>query len=102
MPATKHGNFPFDTRTVIDICRRNDVSMIGVVGSMARGEATADSDIDLLVRFTQPKSLIGVIALEQQLTAALGREVDLLTEAALSPYLRDRILQDLRVVYEAR
>jgi uncharacterized protein len=102
MPATEQGNdLPFDTATVIDICRRNDVAMVGVVGSMARGEATEGSDIDLIVRFTKPKSLIGVIALEQQLAAALGREVDLLTEAALSPYLRERILQDLRVVYEA-
>jgi predicted nucleotidyltransferase len=102
MPATKRGDgFPFDTTTVIEICRHNDVAMIGVVGSMARGEATEGSDIDLIVRFTKPKSLIGVIALEQQLAAALGREVDLLTEAALSPYLRERILHDLQVLYEA-
>jgi predicted nucleotidyltransferase len=95
-------DLPFDTATVIDICRRNDVAMVGVVGSMARGEATDGSDIDLLVRFARPKSLVGVIGLEQQLTAALGREVDLLTEAALSPYLRERILRDLRVMYDAR
>lgn len=102
MPATKQGvDFSFDTTTVIDICRRNDVAMVGVVGSMARGEATDRSDIDLIVRFAKPKSLIGVIVLEQQLTEALGREVDLLTEEALSPYLRERILRDLRVVYEA-
>ena len=73
--------------------------MLGLVGSMARGEATSTSDIDLLVRFSKPKSLIGLISLEQQLTVAFGREVDLLTEAALSPYLRERILHDLRVVY---
>lgn len=91
----------FDTTALIDICRRNDVAMVGVVGSMARGEATDRSDVDLIVRFAKPKSLIGVIVLEQQLTEALGREVDLLTEEALSPYLRERILRDLRVVYEA-
>jgi len=103
MLAPRQGaDFPFDTTTMIDICRRNDVAMVGVVGSMARGEATDRSDIDLLVRFTTPKSLLGVIALEQELTAALGREVDLLTEAALSPYLRERILRDLQVMYEAR
>lgn len=93
--------FPFDTATLIDICRDNDVTMVGVFGSMARGEATNRSDVDLIVRFSTPKSLLGVIGLEQQLTAALGREVDLLTEAALSPYLRDNILRDLRVMYEA-
>ena len=95
-------DLPFDTATVIDICRRNDAAMVGVVGSMARGEATDRSDIDLIVRFATPKSLLGVIGLEQQLTVALGRDVDLLTEAALSPYLRERILRDLRVMYDAR
>jgi len=94
-------DLPFDTTALIDICRRNDVEMVGVFGSMARGEQTDRSDIDLLVRFAKPKSLIGVIALEQQLTAALGRAVDLLTDAALSPYLRERILHDVRVLYEA-
>ena len=103
MPASKHmSDVPFDTTTLIEICRRNDVTMIGLVGSMARGEATDSSDIDLIVRFAKPKSLIGMITLEQQLAAALGRKVDLLTEAALSPYLRERMLHDLRVVYEAR
>ncbi|SRR5258706_15716978 len=94
-------DLPFDTTTLIEICRRNDVTLIGIVGSMARGEATDRSDIDLIVRFAKPKSLIGLITLEQQLAAALGREVDLLTESALSPYLREHILNDLRVVYEA-
>ena len=92
---------PFDTKTLIDICRYNDVTMVGLVGSMARGEANDQSDIDLVVRFAKPRSLIGVIALEQQLEAALGRDVDLLTEAAISPYLRERMLQDLQVLYEA-
>ena len=76
--------------------------MVGLIGSMARGEAHAKSDIDLVVRFAQPHSLIEVIALEQQLKTALGRDVDLLTEAAISPYLRERMLRDLQVLYEAR
>ncbi len=93
--------FPFDIKKLIEICRQNDVSRIGVFGSMARGEATEQSDIDLLVEFSKRKSLLGVVMLEQQLTEALGRKVDLLTEAAISPYLRDRILSDLQVIYEA-
>jgi predicted nucleotidyltransferase len=40
---------PFDTNALIEICRQNDVAMLGVFGSMARGEATHDSDVDLLV-----------------------------------------------------
>jgi predicted nucleotidyltransferase len=93
---------PFDTNTLVEICRQNDVAMLGVFGSMARGEATHDSDVDLLVEFSKRKSLLNLVALERQIAAALGRKVDLLTEAAISPYLRDRIKRELRVIYEAR
>ena len=51
--------------------------------------------------FSKPISLLRVTALEQQLSEALGRKVDLLTEAAISPYLQERIKRDLKVIYEA-
>jgi predicted nucleotidyltransferase len=94
--------FPFDTNKLIEICRQNDVSKVSVFGSVARGEADAQSDIDLLVEFSKRKSLLALVALERQLSAALGKKVDLLTEAAISPYLRDQIKRDQRVLYEAR
>ena len=94
--------YPFDTRKLIDVCRQNDVVKIGVFGSMARGEATEKSDIDLLVEFSKRKSLLALVAIERKLSLALGRKVDLLTEASISPYLRDRILLEQQVIYEAR
>ena len=92
--------FPFDTDKLIELCRQNDVSKLSVFGSVARGEADDQSDIDLLVEFSRRKSLLSLVALERQLSDALGRKVDLLTEAAISPYLRDRIRRDQRVLYE--
>lgn len=92
----------FDTEKLIEICSRNDVAEVGVFGSFARGEADEQSDIDLLVRFSSRKSLLDVVALERQLSTALGRKVDLLTEGAISPYLREGIMRDLKVIYEAR
>jgi predicted nucleotidyltransferase len=92
---------PFDMNSIAEICRRNDVVMLGVFGSLARGEATDASDVDLVVEFSEGKSLLALIALEQQLADALSRKVDLLTEAALSPYLRERIMRELRVIYAA-
>jgi len=94
--------FPFDTTRLIDICRHHDVSMIGVFGSTARGEAKKKSDIDLIVRFSKRKSLLAVVRLERELTEALRRKVDLLTEAAISPYLQERIMKEMRVVYGKR
>jgi predicted nucleotidyltransferase len=72
-----------------------------IFGSMARGEANQQSDIDLVVKFSQPISLLQFAALERQLSEALGRKVDMLTEAAISPYLQERIKRDLKVIYEA-
>lgn len=88
--------YPFNVSRLVDICCQNDVSMVGVFGSMARGEAKKKSDIDLVVR----KSLLAVVRLERELSEALGRKVDLLTEVAISPYLRERIMKELRVIYE--
>lgn len=92
---------PFDTNKVIAICRRNDVAMIGVFGSTVRGEATEQSDIDLLVRFSKQKSLLGVADLAIQIETAIGKRVDLFTEAAISPYIRDQVKRELKVIYEA-
>jgi predicted nucleotidyltransferase len=90
---------PFDTSALINLCRENDVAKLEVFGSTARGEADDGSDIDLLVEFSKRKSLLAVVSLERKLSAALGRKVDLLTEGAISPYLRDGIKRDLRVIY---
>ncbi len=94
-------DFAFDTSRVVDICRANAVTSLGVFGSMARGEATAESDIDLLVEFGERKSLLDVVRLQRELSATLGRKVDLLTRDAISPYLRERILSEVEMVYAA-
>lgn len=94
--------YPFDTRKLIDVCRQNDVVKVGIFGSMVRDAANEQSDIDLIVEFSKRKSLLALVALERKLSLALGRKVDLLTEAALSPYLHDRIMRELQVIYEAR
>lgn len=90
-----------DINKLIEICRTNDIAKIGVFGSVSRGEATDQSDVDLLVYFSKRKSLLSVVALERQMSKAIGRKVDLLTEAAVSPYLRDRIKRQTRMIYEA-
>lgn len=91
-----------DQDKIINICRKNDVSMIGIFGSTARGEATASSDIDLQIKLSKPKSLLSIVKLERNLSEAIGQKVDLLTEGAISPYLKQRILRELKVIYEAR
>ena len=81
-------------------CRQNDIVFLGVFGSFARGDFTAQSDVDLLVRFSRPQGLLAIVRMERELADRLHRPVDLLTEGALSPYLKDRILAETRPLYE--
>ena len=89
-----------DVGQIEDICRRNDIAYLGVFGSYARGDFTPESDIDLLVRFSRQKTLLDLVRIEDQLAARLGKPVDLVIEGAVSPYLRDRIMAEVRPVYE--
>ena len=91
----------FDTQRLINICRQNVVHFTGLFGSMARGDATDQSDIDLLSRFSRRKSLLALVRLERELTTAMGRKVDVMTEPSLNVHLQDGILHDLLVIYEA-
>lgn len=71
---------------------------VRVFGSAGRGERDGSSDIDLLVDMAEGRSLFDLIALSNDLEGSLGVEVDLVTEASLSPYMRDRILDEAVVL----
>lgn len=85
---------------LIEICQANGVAMLGVFGSVARGDDNPESDIDLLVKLRKPTGLIGFIALEDKLKEVLGRKVDLATEASLHPKIRSNVMKDLKIIYE--
>lgn len=87
-------------KKLLEICKKNDIVFMAIFGSVARGESAKDSDIDLLVRFSKPKSLLELVRIERVLSETLGRKTDLLTEASISPYLRGRIKQQMEVFYE--
>lgn len=84
---------------IVEICERNDISYCALFGSFARGEANRQSEIDLLIRFAKPKSLLGHIGITHQFEDVLGKEVDLITEKELSPHIRENVLRDLTVIY---
>ena len=70
------------------------VESISLFGSTARDEATASSDVDLLVEFNRPVGLFGLIRLRRYLESLLGCKVDLGTPGSLKPRLRARILAE--------
>ncbi len=73
---------------------------IAVFGSYIRGEEKPGSDIDIIVEFSERKSLLDIVGIEQELSEALGIKVDLLTEKSISPYIIDRIKKEMVVIYE--
>ena len=81
------------------ILRDSDVSYCAIFGSFARGEANDKSDVDLLVRFNKTPGLFAFCGLQDKLEKQVGRKVDLATERALHPSLKESILKDLQIIY---
>lgn len=71
------------------------VSDLGIFGSYARGEQKKKSDIDVLVDFDEPISLLRFVDLEHHLCGLLGKKVDLVMKSALKPRIGKRILKEV-------
>jgi uncharacterized protein len=94
-------NINFDKAKIEAECKKYQVDFLGVFGSVARNEEQPESDIDLLVRFS-PQAKVGYFRLydvEKKFSDLFGKKVDLVTEEALSPYIKDRVLADLKILY---
>jgi uncharacterized protein len=67
---------------------------VRVFGSVARGEADAQSDVDFLVELDPGRSLLDLGGLQFELEALLGRSVDVVTERGLKARIRERVLRE--------
>jgi predicted nucleotidyltransferase len=79
---------------ILDAAARHGATNVRVFGSVARGEATDASDLDLLVEMAPNRSLLDRIALMHDLEDLLGRKIEVVNERALHPLLRDRVLAE--------
>lgn len=79
------------------LAERYHVSTLGIFGSYVRDEQTTESDLDILVEFDEPVSLLDLVRLENEITNELGVEVDIVTKGSLKPRIRARVSDD--VVY---
>lgn len=77
-----------------ELRERFAVDTLEVFGSRVRTDAGQESDIDVLVTFTETPDLLTVIALEDELSERLGARVDLVMRRSLKPRLRDRVLSE--------
>ena len=74
------------------------VKRAALFGSIVRGEATQESDIDLLIKFEGRKSLLDLAGLKLELEDLLRRKVDVLTYKSLHPLLKEKILSEQEVI----
>ena len=84
----------YQREQVIRIAASHGGQNVRVFGSVARGQFGPDSDVDLLVKLDTGRSLLDLIAIKQDLEDLLGCAVDVVTEAALSPYIREQVLKE--------
>ncbi len=77
---------------ILRIASQHGASNVRIFGSVVRGETRPDSDVDFLVELEPDRSLLDHVALIQDLSDLLGRQVDVATDKGLRENLRDRIL----------
>lgn len=89
---------------VVPVLLPYGVKWIGVFGSFARGEDTADSDIDILVDFDEPRKrplgLFTWVRLEREISERLGRKIDMVSNQGLNKYIRPYVEPELITLYE--
>jgi predicted nucleotidyltransferase len=72
---------------------------IGIFGSVARGDNTENSDIDILYQLKNTVGLFNLVRLKDSLEEKLNKKVDLVSEKHLHPKLKPQIMHDLKVIY---
>jgi predicted nucleotidyltransferase len=85
-----------------EFCRRRRVTEFALFGSVARGEARSESDVDVLVTFAPDAgwSLFDLVEMQDELKLMFGREVHLVERDGLrNPFRRREILRSMKVVY---
>ena len=79
---------------IVQIAKANGATRVRIFGSFARGTTRLDSDLDLIIDLEPGRHLLDLVAIKQDFEDLLGRQVHVVTEAAISPYIRDEILRD--------
>ena len=96
-------SFDLPLAAIGEVCRSYRVRELSVFGSTARGQARADSDLDLLVAFDSHVRVgfLTLARMARELSELLKRKVDLVPKDGLNPRIRDQVLDQAEVVFAA-
>jgi hypothetical protein len=81
---------------ILAIARAHGAHDVRVFGSRARDDVRPESDLDLLVRFEEGRTLVDVVSMKLALEELLGIRVDVVSERGLSRYIRERVLSEAK------
>jgi len=81
-------------RKILPILKKYGVTRAGIFGSVVRGEAREESDIDILVEIESRMSLLDFVGLKLELEEALGKPVDLGEYSEIKPIIKEQILEE--------
>lgn len=92
----------YDKEKLNKLCVQNQISYLGLFGSQARNEADINSDIDLLVEFSETPSLLKHVGIEYEFSENLfgNRKVDLITKKSLNKHIMSYVVKDVVTLYE--
>ena len=76
------------------------IEYAGVFGSVARGQDTPASDVDIITRFGEPMGMFRYMSLIRGLEESLHKKVDLVTERSLNKYVRPFVMPEIKTIYE--
>ena len=85
-------------KEILRVSRQHGARSVRIFGSTARGEASVTSDLDILVDMETKSTLLDIVAIKQDLEELLGCRVDVVTESALSPYIRKDVLKEAKTL----
>ncbi|GAB3785103.1 hypothetical protein GCM10028818_46270 [Spirosoma horti] len=84
---------------ILNYLKPYQLEWIGIFGSWARGENSPGSDLDILIKFIKPVSLLTFVRMERELSEILDLKVDLVSEGGLkNERMRQRVLRNLKII----
>lgn len=85
--------------TIKEFLQKEGAKSVSIFGSFARDEEKLSNDIDIIVEFQETKSLLNLVRIERELSELLDIKVDLITKDSISPYLKEIIDKEKKVLY---
>lgn len=84
---------------IINYLKRFNPRRIGIFGSYARNEDTPQSDIDILVDFSEQVTLFDLGGMKVELSEMLNRPIDIVTERGINNRIKEHIYRDLKIIF---